>query len=110
MVIPMEKTSLQSPAPTNPWDDLKKLKGKALKAEQIRLSQEGFGLRFCGTESNMGELIMAIAQLTSEKAELRLIENISEIEVWAKPTQPQKTVKEVREEISPLLDPKTHRR
>ena len=106
----MEKPPRQSSAPANPWDSLQKLKGKALKAEQNRLRQEGFDLRFSGTESNMGELIMAIAQLNSEKAEFKLIDNTSEIEVWAKPTQSQKTAKEVREGISPLLSPKTHRR
>ena len=54
----------------------------------------------------MGGLIMLIAQLNSEKTEFKLIDNTSEIEVWAKLSTPKKVANEVREEISPLLDPK----
>jgi hypothetical protein len=94
----------------NPWDDLEKLKGNALKAAHEKLIQEGFSLRCSGDESSMGEFILLIAQLTIEKTEFRLIDNASSIEVWAKPSDSKKATKEVRDGISPLLDSKTHRR
>jgi len=94
----------------NPWDNLKKLKGRALKAAQNKLTEQGFRLHLTGTESNMGELIMLIAKLTSKKIEFKLIDNASEIEVWIKPSDSERVAGETREEIAPLFDPDDQRR
>ena len=79
----------------NPWDTMETLTGEALQAAQEKLTKQGFTLHLCygGTESGFGELIMMIAKLKSEQAEFKLIDNASEIQIWAK-TSPAKEVSE----------------
>ncbi|MBI5421731.1 hypothetical protein HZA44_01190 [Candidatus Peregrinibacteria bacterium] len=89
----------------DPFEAMQTLTGKRLKNEQKRLAEQGFTLHghYSGGEEGMGTFVMLIAKLMAEKAEFKMIDNTSQVEIWIKPSAVENVAEETRAKVLPLV-------